>query len=92
MEKTIGPGAPKGNDNAARGKKWKDAIHKALAKDKNALERVAKKLIAAAEEGKIDAIRELGDRLDGKPSQSITGEDGGPIHHRVEQVIVDPKD
>jgi hypothetical protein len=89
MAKTSG--AQPGNDNAAKGKKWKDALHYALTKDKDALNRVAKALIAKAEEGDVTAIKELGDRVDGRVTQPIGGPDEGPIHHRVEQVIVDPK-
>jgi hypothetical protein len=85
-------GAPKGNQNATKGRLWNEAIRKVLAEgDKQALVRVARKLVNAAEEGDIQAIRELGDRLDGKPNQSISGPDDGPIHHKVEQVIVDPE-
>ena len=36
-----------------------------------ALEELAEKLIAAVEAGDVPAIKELGDRLDGKPHQSI---------------------
>ena len=70
------PGNPKGggqpgNSNAARGTRWREALRKALAKmdggDKGkALEKVAVALIGAAQEGDISAIKELGDRIDGK--------------------------
>ena len=34
----------------------------------------------AAEAGKIDAIREVGDRMDGKVAQALVGDDrSGPI-------------
>ena len=48
------------------GYRWRDAIRKALAQDKQALVKVAEALIAAAQAGEIAAIKELGDRLDGK--------------------------
>ena len=85
-------GAPKGNSNATKGRLWNEAIRKVLAEgDKQSLVRVARKLVNAAEDGDIQAIRELGDRLDGKSTQPISGPDEGPIHHLVEQVIVDPE-
>ena len=68
-------GAPLGNKNGVgrSGTQWRDAIRKALARDKQALERVAVKLIACAEEGDMTAIKELGDRLDGKATQTVNG-------------------
>ena len=36
--------------------------------------------LRAAETGKVDAIREVGDRLDGKVAQALAGDDrSGPI-------------
>jgi hypothetical protein len=66
--------APMGNSNAARGTLWRDAIRKALAKDKGALEKVAESLIAAAQDGDMQAIKKLGDRLDGKAVATVQGE------------------
>lgn len=49
----------------------------ALGEDSKALRGIARSLIAAASEGKMDAIKEIGDRMDGKPAQAIeNGEDG----------------
>jgi hypothetical protein len=79
MKKTIGPGAPEGNNNAGKGKKWKDAIHYALAQDKKALQAIAKALIDKAKEGDVSAIKEFGDRVDGKVVQGIEGPEGGPL-------------
>lgn len=49
-------------------------------------------LIRAGEE--TAAAREIGDRLDGKPSQAIVGgdEDDNPVNvlHKIERVIVKP--
>ena len=62
------------NQNATRGTVWRDAIRKAIARDKQSLERIAARLLKAAEDGDMAAIRELGDRLDGKaalPVESI---------------------
>lgn len=71
-------GAPKGNNNATKGKMWSDAVRKALVQRK-ALKPIAEKLIAMALEGDMQAIKEIGDRLDGKAVQAVSGEDGGPL-------------
>jgi hypothetical protein len=67
------PGAPKGNKNNAKGKLWSDALRLELAGNVNAkkLRKIAQKVIEMATEGDMQAIREIGDRLEGKPSQSI---------------------
>jgi hypothetical protein len=75
--------APVGNQNAARGKMWKAAIERALdargAGDRlAALNELAEKLLARAEEGDMSALKELGDRLDGKSVQPIAGDAEGP--------------
>jgi len=85
MPKTSG-GQP-GNNNAEKGRKWRDAINKAIARDKQALERVAKALILKAEEGDIPAIKELGDRIDGKVSQEL--EHSGEVKALVQFVVKD---
>lgn len=40
---------------------------------------IADRLVTMAEAGDMQAIKELGDRLDGKPAQAITGADGEPL-------------
>jgi hypothetical protein len=64
----------------------------ALGEDSKALRGIARSLIAAASEGKMDAIKEIGDRMDGKPAQAIENGDDGPLEvlHRIERVIVRP--
>ena len=64
----------------------------AIGEDHKALRMIARSLIAAAQEGKMDAIKEIGDRMDGKPAQAIeNGEDGAfQVIQRIERVIVDP--
>lgn len=85
-------GAPIGNQNAKKNKLWADALNRALlAEDGKKLRALADKLIARAEEGDVTALKEIGDRLDGKPAQAITGADGGPVQlEKIERVIVDP--
>lgn len=91
-------GAPVGNRNAANAKVWKAAIDRALeargAGDRlAALNALAEKLLEKCDEGDLPALKELGDRLDGKPAQAVDlgNADGKPF--AVEQIvrrIVDP--
>ena len=68
-------GAQPGNDNAKRGFEYRLALRKAMAREhgttSEGLEKVAKKLVEAAENGEQWAIKEIADRFDGKSSQSI---------------------
>lgn len=73
-----------GNQYAAKAKRWQRAIEQALEKrsvvaQRDALEELADVLIAEAQKGEQWAIKELGDRLDGRPAQAITGDGGGPV-------------
>jgi hypothetical protein len=75
--------AAKGNQYAARGRVWRDAIDRAMeirgAGDRvAALNELAAKLIDKAAEGDMSALKELGDRLDGKSVQPVAGADGEP--------------
>lgn len=76
-------GAPKGNQNATKGRPWREAIDRAIKRDRAALDNVAKALIAAAQAGDMQAIKELGDRLDGKPPQTIAGDAERPLQARL---------
>jgi hypothetical protein len=65
-----------GNQYAAHRKRWTMAIDRALEKRSRvdqveALDALAEKLLALADEGDLGALKELGDRLEGKPSQMI---------------------
>jgi len=84
-------GAPLGNQNAR--KDWAGAIRKSLAdNDGQKLRRIADKLVQMAEAGEMQAIKELGDRLDGKPSQQVDlGNAGGePFLTKIVREVVDP--
>lgn len=93
-------GAQPGNQNAATGKRWRDAINRALsARAKSdgikALDDLAEKLLTLCDQGELGALRELGDRIDGRAPQSValTGEDGGPVQYQqIERKIVRPTD
>lgn len=89
-------GAPLGNHNAAKGKIWHAAIMRALKKRSKtdqieALDGIAEKLLDACSSGDLSALKELGDRLDGKPHQSadISNPDGTPLFSEICRVIVD---
>lgn len=73
-------GAPEGNKNATKNRPWAEAVHRALlAEDGKKLRQIADKLIDKALEGDVSALKEIGDRVDGKAIQAVTGADGGPI-------------
>ena len=78
---------PLGNKNAVKGKTWADAIRKALiqyaddtVERKEALHKIALKIVEKALAGDATAMKEIGDRLDGKPAQTIMGDDDSPLH------------
>ena len=78
--------APLGNQNAIKGRRWQQAIDRALDRRSKAdaiheLDRLAEKFLDQVEDEGIRGFSELGDRLDGKPKQQIeaTGADGGPL-------------
>lgn len=65
-------GAPEGNKNATKNRPWAEAINRALlAEDGKKLRALAEKLIEKALEGDVAALKEVGDRSDGKPHQSV---------------------
>src|SRR4051812_28696623 len=70
-------GRPIGSVN--REKPFNDALRIALRGDPLRLRRIADKLATLAEGGDLGAIREVADRLDGKPLQAHTGEDAGDL-------------
>lgn len=88
--------APVGNQNAAKAKVWSAAIQRALDRRKPADERIqaidelADKLLDQCYGGDLSALQELGNRLEGKPAQSVTvgGDADSPLHnhHTIEFV------
>lgn len=74
--KNLG-GAPQGNNNAAKAKVWSDALRKYITQNDN-LPKLAEALVKKAMEGDVIAMKEIGDRLEGKVVQRIEGTgDGG---------------
>ena len=71
-------GAPIGNHNARKTKDWSDQLRRALEKYSSgevvpgtALAKIAEKVVERAIAGDTYAITEIGNRLDGKPHQSL---------------------
>lgn len=73
----------KGNTNSNRNNRlWADTLKRALIQaDGNKIRAIAEALIEKAASGDVSAIRELGDRVDGKPTQQIdqTTEHSGEV-------------
>lgn len=89
--------APVGNSNAKKGKQWADAVRRAIRAKygkewEESLQELAAKLVDAAGEGDFQALKEIGDRLDGKPAQAldIGNRDGEPFQS-IQRTIVDPR-
>lgn len=81
-------GAPKGNTNALRGGMWRAAIKRALdlrdqsrADGKRTLDELAMQLIELCELKDLGALREFGDRMEGKAKQQVqlSGDDENPV-------------
>ena len=95
MPNNLG-GAPIGNDNARKGREWRNAINRALEKRGNgdrtaALDALAEQFLSAVVEmtkstekrgPSVQGFAELADRLDGRASQDVTlgGNPDSPLH------------
>lgn len=82
--------AAEGNTYATTGKRWRDAINRALAKRsradaQEAIDALAEKLLLLCDQGDLGALKELGDRVDGKSAQSVevAGSGGGAIIFKI---------
>ena len=63
--------AAEGNNYSSKDNRlWSNTLRRAAVQDPERLRRIAERLLADAEAGDAQAIRELGDRLDGKPQQT----------------------
>lgn len=92
-------GAPKGNQNAARARVWRAAIERALDRRTKSradgikeIDALAEKLLDLVAMGDLAALKEFGDRIDGKPAQAIVGDsEADPIQtvSRIELVALD---
>jgi hypothetical protein len=86
-----------GNQYAAKDKLWRAAILRALEKRSRssqveALDDLAEKLLEACDGLDMTALKELGDRIDGKPKQltELSGPDGGEIPMRTTVNFITP--
>jgi hypothetical protein len=89
-----GAGAPEGNQNSSKNNRlWAETIRRALVQsDAERLRRIAEALLTKAEDGDMTAIKELGDRLDGKASQGLvlSGDSNNPIAiTEISRTIID---
>lgn len=70
------PGQSGNPDGVKKVGKWRDMLDRAIASDDSKrLRAAAEALLDAAAAGDLPAIKELADRLDGKPSQQIVATD-----------------
>lgn len=76
------------NSGRRQEKPFRDALMMAIAdagEDRKALRAVAAKLLKKAEEGDMNAIKELADRVDGKVPQAVMNdEESGPFRMTFE--------
>lgn len=89
-------GAPFGNTNSNKNNRiWANTIRKlAVQEDYKRIHAIAEKLYEKAIEGDLGAIKEVGDRLDGKAvaTQELTGADGKDLPSGIGIVFVKPDD
>ena len=70
MARTSG-GQP-GNHNAVKNRPWREALDRAIKRDdRGLLDLAAQKVLEGAAAGDMNAIKELGNRLDGRPVQAV---------------------
>lgn len=83
-----------GNPNGTpKDYKFIATLQRAIAQDNaKRLRAAAEQLLTLAAEGEPWAVKELADRLDGRPVQQIagTGENGEILLQAIERIIVDP--
>lgn len=77
-------GAPIGNQNAKNGAEWRSAIKRALSRRsgenwRTGLDELADRYVEAAASGDAWALKDIADRLDGKPQQSMDVEFAGEL-------------
>jgi hypothetical protein len=90
-------GAPKGNTNATKAKRWSAAIERAIEgrsmkSGQDELNKLAEALLDQCHTGDVSALKELGDRLEGRPAQSVTvmGDEDAPLQIAGRIILVKP--
>jgi hypothetical protein len=89
-------GAPIGNQNATRGRIWRQAIERALERRSvsrtdgiREIDALADQLLTLVAAGDLGALKEFGDRIDGKPAQAIIGgEDDEPAVKTLSEIVI----
>ena len=89
-------GAPEGNENAKKGFMYNSALKRALARSGKSvdggLNKVCDQLVKAAIAGEQWAIKEVADRIDGRPAQTniLLGDEESPVvFKKIERAIID---
>lgn len=77
-------GAPKGNSNARRAARWRDALERAESHldgevPGSTLFKLGLNVWSQALAGDKDAIEEIANRYDGKPTNTIAGDPDAPL-------------
>ena len=94
LERKVG-GQP-GNTNSNKNNRiWANTIRKlAIQEDYKRIHAIAEKLFEKAAEGDLGAMKEVGDRLDGKAvaTQELTGPDGSNLPSGIGILFVKPDD
>lgn len=92
-------GAQPGNTNAVKGMECRQALKRALSRKsdktyREGLDLVMDEYVKAACDGESWAIRDMIDRLDGKPSQSLMLSDpeGNPLQALLNYIPICPPD
>jgi len=88
-------GAPVGNTNSSTDNRlWSNTIRRALTQDATKLRKLADALIEKAEGGDIPALKEVGDRLEGKTAQQIilSGDKEQPLTIITRNIVRPPDD
>ena len=82
------------NPNGARKERqFYDMLNVAMTDEKanpGGLRKIADNLVKQAHKGEAWAIKEVADRLDGKPAQTVRGDEDAPLMvNTIERIIVD---
>lgn len=83
-------GAPLNNDNNKKNLYWSDALRKHIIQHPKDLTLAAQALFDKAKDGDVTAMKEIGDRLEGRPKQQV--EMSGDLSLSFHEVLQAAKD